>query len=128
MSNENKEFNLDLKELRLTSLSVEEYSGEKTTERNNEVELLHFDENTKILELKYTDELISHTKINLELVALMEIEGDVTTKDIEEIMDSEEIEDFAYPLLTESSHIISFITSKAEAFPIIVPPTFKNFN
>lgn len=128
MSENEIEINLNLEYLRLTNLAVEENTDSVITTRKNKVELIKFDNQGNLIELKYVDEFVGKVKINLELTAMMRIEGDISETFVKDLIASENADDLAFPLLTEASHIISFITSKTGVMPVILPPTLKNFN
>lgn len=129
MLSEDKEItlNLDLKDLKLTKLTVNQNNDDEKYHRINNVELISFDKDNNVFELKYTDNVVYNMKIHLEITALIELDDDVITDDeLIELIKSDNADDLAFPLLSEASHIISFITSKVDSIPLIVPPTFMN--
>lgn len=131
MINDKKDINLSIEEISLTSLTIEENDkDEEKIFRKNNIELLkhNSDNDLKVLELKYTDVVCTNKKISLELIGVFYVEGDITIEEIEEILNSSEANEIAYPLLSEATHIISFITSKTNVIPLILPPTLKKLD
>lgn len=127
MSKELPDLNLNLQQLRMNHLSVKENTEQKDPVRRNKLELVNFFEQERIFEVKYTDKVIHNVDIHLELIGVIEIEDNVDRETIEELIQSDKAEDLALPLLNEASHIISFITSKTDFMPMIVPPIFGDF-
>lgn len=122
MGNQDMSMNLKLLDLRLESLSVRDKSAEEKPGRRNHAEIIHFDEAEKVLQLKYKDKVIKNKVIYLELIGVLQVDADVSWDDIEKMLQSKRANDFVYPLLSESAHIISFVSSKTEMVPIILPP------
>lgn len=121
--------NLDLIDLKLTQLSVIQNDDNENYHRKNNVELISFDKEKNIFELKYRDTVIYDAKIKLELIALIKLNNDGITKvELIELLNSGNADDLSFPILSEASHIISFITSKIDSIPLIVPPTLMNTN
>lgn len=126
MSEELPDLNLNLQQLRMSHLSVKENTNQKDPVRRNKLELVNFFKEERVFEVKYTDKVIQNIDIDLELIGVIEIEDNVDQETIEELIQSEKAEDLALPLLNEAAHIISFITSKTDFMPMIVPPIFGN--
>src|SRR5699024_1964476 len=95
--------------------------------RRNELGLVNFLEQERIVEVKYTDKVIHKVDIHLELIGGIEIEDNVDRDTIEEVIQSDEAEDLARPLSNEASHTIALMTSSADFMPMIVRPIFGDF-
>lgn len=126
LTNKEKKIGLELEYMRLTSLTVSDNNNE-TFSRKNKIELINFDQKKNTIELKYTDDLIHNTNIHLEIVAFLKVNGKIDKDDLLNIINSDKVDDLAYPLLSEATHIIAFITSKTDSIPLIIPPTFDKF-
>lgn len=115
-----------IKEISLSALKVEVNNDQSSLTRNNNIELLDFKKEDKvtIVKLKYTDHLIVEKSIYLELLAEYYIEGELTLGELKQILESKEINDIIYPILSEASHILSFITSKTSGLPLILSPYY----
>lgn len=129
MNKQEFELNLSIKDISMNSLYVEENKNKNDYTRENFIELVSFDDSNKTFELKYTDKLVHNVIIRLELTAIMKADNeDLNEEILNEIIKSDNVDDLAMPILNEATHIVSFITSKTNFMPMIVPPTFRKFN
>lgn len=66
-------------------------------------------------------------ELSLELSGTYEVDSSATTKeDLEKVLENtDKVEQICFPLLSESSAIIAFMTGKALGVPLIVPPVFQ---
>src|SRR5699024_3645477 len=128
LSEELPDLNLELQSLSLTHLSVTDNLNDEESARENKVELMDINQQDGTFELKYTDKLTHHMNIHLELTAIMHSDDNVDRETLEDIIQSDKVEDLALPLLNEASHIISFVTSKTDFMPMIVPPILGDMN
>lgn len=123
MSKEPINLKLNLEYIKLKSLTTKE-NTEKTQDvtRENSIEMTDWNIKGKKFKLIYKDEIISDSILNLVLEASIEVENDLNEEDFKKLRESDNLKSLAHPLLAESSHIISFITSKTDFLPLIVPP------
>src|SRR5699024_438083 len=124
MSKELPDLNLNLQQLRMNHLSVKENTEQKDPVRRNKLELVNFFEQERIFEVKMTDKLTQSVVIRREPIGVIETRHNGDRETTEGLIQSDEAQGLALPVLDEASHSISVITGTTGLMPMIVPPIF----
>ncbi|UJL45628.1 hypothetical protein KFZ58_14685 [Virgibacillus sp. NKC19-16] len=122
------ELNLNLEDIKLVNLSTERKKNGGKIDRKNNIEILEFNKERNQIAVEYTENVTGALDLNLTIEAIFSVEAekDLTATQLEEIVKKGDIDHLAYPLLTESTQITSFITGKVQGIPTIFPPMLED--